>query len=420
MDTLFGKAPAANFSTQSTLNPYQGEIFGVLNRLFGGGGPDGSAVLLDQAGGNQLAGTSLASLEQQAMGVPTAPTGQQTATQNQSFDVLSKALGYQAPAVTSTPAVSPQAGGVSQVRAGTATAPHIDATQAFTQGVVQPLTDDFLTKTLPGIAGKFGASAGGAFSSGGRDARLSAATDLERVLAQQGSQFALSAAGANQNADITTALANQSTDLTAGRANQTTDLSRVLSNQSTDLATILANQQGNLAASGANQSGSINAQKNILAALGIAPTVSTLPATTAGANIGLSSATFAPYQQLIADMIASSTPQTVQTLGVGSGGSTGILGGLLGGAGQFAGSAGGSALIASLFSDRRLKEDVEEVGSVDGFPLYKFRYKGTPERRLGLMAQDVEKRLPHAVGEVAGFKTVNYAAVLEDVLKEAA
>jgi hypothetical protein len=36
------------------------------------------------------------------------------------------------------------------------------------------------------------------------------------------------------------------------------------------------------------------------------------------------------------------------------------------------------------------------------------------------MADDVEKRLPSAVGERGGFKTVNYAAVLEDVLKEAA
>jgi hypothetical protein len=37
------------------------------------------------------------------------------------------------------------------------------------------------------------------------------------------------------------------------------------------------------------------------------------------------------------------------------------------------------------------------------------------------MAQDVEKRKPHAVGRTPeGLKTVNYAAALEDVLKRAA
>lgn len=345
---LFGSAPKASFSTQPTISPPQQSILNTLSSIL-------SDAFPYEQGGFRLGTTSLAALENQALQVGAGPTPQQQGAQDQSFDALSKALGYSAPQVS---------------------APHIDATEAFRSGVVQPLTDDFLTRTLPAIAGVQGRSAGGTFGSGGAAARSTAATDLERVLAQTGSQFALSAAGANQQAD--------------------------------------------LAASLANQTGGINAQKNVLAALGIAPSVSTMPETTLGAKIGLSSATFAPYQQMIADLIAGGTAGTQNTIGVGTGGSTGLLGGLFGGLGNFAGSSGGSALIASLFSDRRLKEDVEEVGSVDGFPLYKFRYKGTPERRLGFMAQDVEKRLPHAVGEVAGFKTVNYAAVLEDVLKEAA
>jgi hypothetical protein len=353
MEALFGKAPSAKFDTQSTLNPFQGSIFAKLNELFGSGGAGGTSTLLDAAGGNRLAGASLAALEQQALGVPTGPTGQQTGVQNQSFDALSKALGFTAPAVT---------------------APHIDATEAFRTGVVQPMTDDFLSRTLPAIAGAQGASAGGAYGSGSAGARRNAATDLERTLGQQGSQFALAASGANQQADLT--------------------------------------------ASVANQTGGINAQKNILAALGLAPTVSTLPETTQGTNIGLSTATFDPYQKLLADMIAAATPQTVQTLGVGSGGSTGLLGGLLGGVGSALSGGGLSALIG--LSDRRAKEDIEEVGSVDGFPLYRFRYKGTPERHVGLIAQDVEKRMPRAVGEVGGVKFIDYGAVIEGVLKEAA
>jgi hypothetical protein len=193
-----------------------------------------------------------------------------------------------------------------------------------------------------------------------------------------------------------------------------------LANQATDLSAATANQGAGLTAGVSNQSASINAIKDILAAIGLAPTTATLPQTELGANIGLSTATFSPYQQMIADLIAGGTGQTQGTSAVGTAGSSGLLGGLLGGLGNFAGSTGGSSLIASLFSDRRLKEDIEEVGSVAGFPLYRFRYKGQPERRLGLMADDVEKRLPSAVGERSGFKTVNYAAVLEDVLKEAA
>jgi hypothetical protein len=79
--------------------------------------------------------------------------------------------------------------------------------------------------------------------------------------------------------------------------------------------------------------------------------------------------------------------------------------------------------LLALLSDRRAKTDVELVGEVDGFPLYRYIYKDDPDKvvNIGLMAQDVEKRKPHAVGRTPeGLKTVNYAAALEDVLKRAA
>lgn len=80
-----------------------------------------------------------------------------------------------------------------------------------------------------------------------------------------------------------------------------------------------------------------------------------------------------------------------------------IIGGLL-----------GAASLASKFSDERLKEDIAAVGMLnDGQPVYSYRYAGSPTTEIGLMAQDVEKTNPDAVGERAGFKTVDYRRATE-------
>jgi hypothetical protein len=94
----------------------------------------------------------------------------------------------------------------------------------------------------------------------------------------------------------------------------------------------------------------------------------------------------------------------------------GILGSLLGGAGSALGGffqgQGTSALASALMlSDERVKTDKEKIGKTkDGLPLYRFRYAwddpGT--LRVGLMAQDVEKKYPDAVAEIDGVKLVDY------------
>ena len=72
---------------------------------------------------------------------------------------------------------------------------------------------------------------------------------------------------------------------------------------------------------------------------------------------------------------------------------------------------GGSAA-AMFLSDRRAKTDIAEIGkSYDGLPLYRFRYIGDPELRVGVMAQDVEQVRPEAVVEIDGLKHVNYEAL---------
>jgi hypothetical protein len=82
------------------------------------------------------------------------------------------------------------------------------------------------------------------------------------------------------------------------------------------------------------------------------------------------------------------------------------------------GSVGGDAMsglgsaatsMLAMFSDERLKEDIEPVGQLyDGRQVYKYRYIGSPAFQIGLMAQDEEKIAPDNVVEIGGYKAVNY------------
>lgn len=75
------------------------------------------------------------------------------------------------------------------------------------------------------------------------------------------------------------------------------------------------------------------------------------------------------------------------------------------------GSAISSAIpgMLAMFSDERLKEDIEPVGELyDGTNVYRYRYKGDDTPRIGLMAQEVEKTNPGAVVEIGGYKAVDY------------
>jgi hypothetical protein len=94
------------------------------------------------------------------------------------------------------------------------------------------------------------------------------------------------------------------------------------------------------------------------------------------------------------------------------------LTGLFGGGGQ--GGGGSIAGMAKFFSDRRLKEDVEQVGTLfDGTPVYRYRYIGQPAFQIGLMAQDVERETPEAVEEINGFKAVDYKLATDKAVEAA-
>lgn len=83
-----------------------------------------------------------------------------------------------------------------------------------------------------------------------------------------------------------------------------------------------------------------------------------------------------------------------------------MFGGPVGGmAGSFLGAG-----IGSLFSDERIKENIVPVGEENGHKIYEFTYKHIPEKRfVGVMAQDVFKVAPEAVGRTEdGIMFVNY------------
>lgn len=87
----------------------------------------------------------------------------------------------------------------------------------------------------------------------------------------------------------------------------------------------------------------------------------------------------------------------------------GAAGSMMGGLFSGLGSLGSGLAIGGMFSDRRLKWDVQRVGTHPlGIGLYSYRYKGSTGRHLGVIAQEVQRVKPQAVGECAGFLTVDY------------
>jgi hypothetical protein len=68
-----------------------------------------------------------------------------------------------------------------------------------------------------------------------------------------------------------------------------------------------------------------------------------------------------------------------------------------------------AAAIIPFLSDRRLKTDIERVGSHGKLGLYSFRFIGEEERHVGVMADEVAVHAPYALGPtIEGYATVDY------------
>lgn len=72
-------------------------------------------------------------------------------------------------------------------------------------------------------------------------------------------------------------------------------------------------------------------------------------------------------------------------------------------------SVAGMGLYGLAKSDRRIKTDIERIGTwINGLPIYLFRFIGERLLHIGFMAQDVEQVKPEAVVTIGGIKHVNY------------
>lgn len=70
-----------------------------------------------------------------------------------------------------------------------------------------------------------------------------------------------------------------------------------------------------------------------------------------------------------------------------------------------------AAMAASMFSDERMKEDIERIGEMDdGTPIYTYKYKGDNKTQMGVMAQEARKKHPEAVAKdpLTNMLMVNY------------
>jgi len=127
----------------------------------------------------------------------------------------------------------------------------------------------------------------------------------------------------------------------------------------------------------------------------------------------------APWQQLQLQQGLIGAPTV---LGGGGGGGQGGTSSALGGVSDVIGTAAGAAY---LFSDERLKEDIEDIkDSLDKVMSLKpksFKYINAEQEHDGFIAQDAEKVAPYTVKQEDGLYMMNYGAltpIIVDVMQQ--
>lgn len=126
------------------------------------------------------------------------------------------------------------------------------------------------------------------------------------------------------------------------------------------------------------------------------------------ANLGAAEGLVNPIAALGGQSTGTSTGTTTQQQPWQN---TAIGAGMLGASMLPAGTMGsiGTGIANMWPSDERLKEDIEPVGKLyDDTTVYSYHYKGDSMPHIGLIAQEIERDRPEAVGEIGGYKAVNY------------
>lgn len=130
-----------------------------------------------------------------------------------------------------------------------------------------------------------------------------------------------------------------------------------------------------------------------------------------GGNYGSSQTQSSPYYQ---NSGANALGGAISG-GLGGAGLFNAFPATLGGLGLSAGSAGGLGAAAGgllgFLSDIRAKDKIIFIGFENGFPVYDFNYKNDNKRYRGVMAQDLVRLKPEALGERDGLFTVDYGKI---------
>ena len=81
--------------------------------------------------------------------------------------------------------------------------------------------------------------------------------------------------------------------------------------------------------------------------------------------------------------------------------------------------SGIGSLIGGLFSDERMKQNMIEIGDMNGIKVYQFQYLDEPHTTYtGVSAQQLMDVKPHLVGEIGGFLTVDYLRLIDEVMDD--
>ena len=111
--------------------------------------------------------------------------------------------------------------------------------------------------------------------------------------------------------------------------------------------------------------------------------------------------------------VANADQQRMQAYQTAQSQQNAMMSGIFGIAGQGVKAFGPAAASAIFASDRRLKRDIERIGTwFNGLPVYRFKYRWNDTPRVGFMADEVVKVRPDAVWTVGGFAMVDYQAAM--------